>query len=141
MPQLDINTYLTNFFWLIVVFFIFYVLVLKVFLPILIKNFIFRKYFLDLNIQNVLKYKNKAELVMQKFQFLEAFVLTSLNFLFLENLNYIYSKFYMNNYLMVLDQYLNSQFFFDFVESKELDNDFLVIFTEEEKENDYNVWY
>jgi hypothetical protein len=135
MPQLDLNTYLTNFFWLIVVFFSFYVLVLKVFLPALIKNFIFRKYFLDKNMQNVLKYKNEAELVMQRFQFLEAFVITSLNFLFLKNLNYIYSKFYTSNYLVVLDQYLSSQFFFDFVESsEELDNDFLVIFNEEDNE-------
>jgi hypothetical protein len=133
MPQLDINAYLTNFFWLIVVFFSFYVLVLKVFLPALIKNFIFRKYFLDINMQNILKHKNEVELVMQRFQFLEAFVITSLNFLFLNNLNYIYNKFYINNYLVVLDQYLSSQFFFDFVESsEELDNDFLAIFNEEE---------
>lgn len=135
MPQLDINVYLTNFFWLIVVFFSFYVLILKVFLPALIKNFIFRKYFLDVNMQNVLKYKNEIELVMQRFQLLEAFVVTSLNFLFLKNLNYIYSKFYTSNYLVVLDQYLSSQFFFDFVESsEELDNDFLVIFNEEDNE-------
>mgnify|MGYP005838278147 CR=1 FL=1 len=133
MPQLDLNTYLTNFFWLIVVFFSFYVLVLKVFLPALIKNFIFRKYFLDKNMQNVLKYKNEAELVMQRFQFLEAFAVVSLNFLFLENLSYIYSKLYINNYLVVLHQCLNSQFFFDFVESEELDNDFLLVFTEEEE--------
>jgi hypothetical protein len=135
MPQLDINAYLTNFFWLIVVFFSFYVLVLKVFLPALIKNFIFRKYFLDINMQNILKHKNEAELVMQRFQFLEAFVITSLNFLFLKNLNYIYNKLYINNYLVVLDQYLGSQFFFDFVESsEELDNDFLAIFNEEDNE-------
>lgn len=135
MPQLDVNAYLTNFFWLIIVFFSFYVLVLKVFLPALIKNFIFRKYFLDINMQSILKHKNEIELVMQRFQFLEAFVITSLNFLFLKNLNYIYSKFYTSNYLVVLDQYLSSQFFFDFVESsEELDNDFLVIFNEEDNE-------
>jgi hypothetical protein len=83
--------------------------------------------------QNVLKYKNEAELVMQRFQFLEAFAVVSLNFLFLENLSYIYSKLYINNYLVVLHQCLNSQFFFDFVESEELDNDFLLVFTEEEE--------
>lgn len=132
MPQLDVNAYITNFFWLIVVFFSFYVLVLKVFLPNLIKNFIFRKYFLDINLQSILKYKNEVELVVQKFQFLEAFIITNLNFLFLESLNYIYCKFYLNNYLLISNQYLSSQFFFDFVESEEFDNDFLVAFYEED---------
>lgn len=94
MPQLDLTTYLTNLFWLIVVFFAFYVLVVKTILPILLKAFLFRKYFADLQLDTVYQNKNVYEFYITKFQFIETFSLNALNTILAD---YVYFSYFLVN--------------------------------------------
>lgn len=99
MPQLDLTTYITNLFWLIVVFFGFYILVVKTFLPTLLKAFIFRKYFADLQLNTVYESKNIYEFYITKFQFLESFSLNTLNTTLAD---YVYFSYFLINKLNFL---------------------------------------
>jgi len=97
MPQLDANTYLTNFLWLIAAFFGIYVLFIKSFLPVLLKSFLFRRYYNDLLLENTYDYKNNIEYSLTRFQYLEAFVIGSINNFLTKYLDLNYE--YMLEYL------------------------------------------
>jgi hypothetical protein len=105
VPQLDLTTYITNLFWLVVVFFTFYVLVVKTFLPTILKAFIFRKYFSDLQLNSIFKTKNVYEFYINKYLLIESFSLNVLNNILAE---YVYISYvYINktNFSILLEDY------------------------------------
>lgn len=71
MPQLDLSAFLTNFFWLILIFFTLYSLILKVFLPRIVKSFIFRFEFTNSLLNSSLFSKFTLDYYTSLFQFLE----------------------------------------------------------------------
>jgi len=131
MPQLDLHTYFTNFFWFIIIFFGLYILVLKSFLPLLLKNFIFRKYFLDLNSTNAYFNKNYLEYIVSRFQFLEAWSLSSLNFIVAGYLVYAYEYLSSDTYQYFVVGCLTNQVYFAYLNDVELSSDIELFYFEE----------
>jgi hypothetical protein len=78
MPQLDVAAFLTNFFWLVIVFFTLYVLVLKVFLPRLAKSFIFRVELVSETFESSVRSRLLVDYYGASFQFLESALAYSL---------------------------------------------------------------
>jgi hypothetical protein len=78
MPQLDVAAFLTNFFWLVVVFFTLYVLVLKIFLPRLAKSFIFRTELVSQTFESSIRSRLLVDYYGASFQFLESALAYSL---------------------------------------------------------------
>lgn len=135
MPQLDINAYLTNFLWLIIVFFGFYTLVLKVFLPLLMKNFLYRKFFVDINVKNTYKNRNLNEFLIQRFQFIETTVVNLLSLLFAEDLLYVYSYNYSSYYSILMENYKMLYTYSDFSDIQDLDVEFLLTINDGDETN------
>jgi hypothetical protein len=137
MPQLDINTYITNFLWLIIIFFVFYTLVLKVFLPSLMKNFLYRKFFVDLSIKSTYKNRNFNEFLVHRFQFIESLIVNFLSSLFVEDLDHVYVYNYSNYYLILMESYKTLYTYSDFSDIQDLDIEFLLTINDDDDNETY----
>lgn len=72
MPQLDVAAFLTNFFWFLLTFFTLYVILLKVFLPRLVKSFVFRSALSTNLLNNAAFSRLLLDYYGSNFQFLES---------------------------------------------------------------------
>jgi len=72
MPQLDLNAYLTNFFWFILIFFIFYITVIKVYLPRLFRVFFYRFLLGQIFVFKSRRHRTRLDYYSNLYQFLES---------------------------------------------------------------------
>jgi hypothetical protein len=72
MPQLDLNAYLTNFFWFVLIFFIFYITVIKIYLPRLFRVFFYRFLLSQIFVFRSRRHRTRLDYYSNLYQFLES---------------------------------------------------------------------
>ena len=72
MPQLDLNTYVTNFFWSVIFVFTVYVLLLKMILPRIFTIFFYRNAFITRLLRKATVNRKRLDYYSSLYQFLES---------------------------------------------------------------------
>jgi len=118
MPQLDINIYLTNLFWFLLIFFTFYAIVLKSFLPILLRGFLYRDYTLVKLIENLFETRVMAEYFMSRHNFLENLASYCLSIRLVRFLRFTARYFRKFAFHPIFINYLNTEIYFELISSE-----------------------